>query len=171
MTTTTKPARPPAPAQLELRFNACQRPGDTRPITTAMSALSSYRGGLRGEDYDVSHPWYYLLGGQPIDAASMKARRPGEMKAVLREEKKVVPIQERLKRKRAELAEAIAHYRRISTGGPSIIQKEPWTAMECARLCWAGSIAAAYAHITWAKGELRALAQIAGYTVPPFPGE
>ncbi len=140
-----------------------------KPYTTAMNMRDSFERGTRWWHYDHGHPWHYVLGGVPLDPGAMKPRKAYTQK-VLRLDRKLVPLEERVKSKRAELAAAVARYRELIRTGPAGHKPEPWhTSAAERRLSWAGSMSASYAHITWIKGELRELAGLSGRKVPAWP--
>ena len=142
-------------------------PSDDRPWLTSP---------LTSADYDPGHPWYYLLGGVPLEPDAIEPARCEGMESKLpknparaREE-----LDRRLGEARQSLADAIARYQDIRARGAEALSHYDRTISSGGRddMAVATALSLTASHVSWFKGrivELQSL--IAGSTNPTRSSE
>ena len=120
-------------------------------------AATSYRNGLRPNDYAPSHPWFYLLGGLPLRAEAITAAADGCHNDLPRSRRKqtVKILMEEIRTAKKQLSATLQNYRTLVKDGPSAVKLMPWD--DCPRLVWSSSVALCHNHIVYHRAELQRL--------------
>lgn len=132
-----------------------------RKVSSWTHAAESYRRGLRPEDYDPGHPWYYYLGGIPIDPDAIESRRDllADQEGFFNFPKAKNPklLRNEIHMARKELRRSIHSFNELC-GRTRVKSKKwipPWETDR--KLGLASSLSLVFSHICYEKGYLRFL--------------
>lgn len=144
--------------QLEFFSEADLRKTQPDRDTFGHFVADQYRAGLRADAYAPSHPWFYLLGGQPLPSEAIAAI-PKTIEQATSATPKKSPTPARLldeiRQIKASLARSIGDYRECVKRGVGGVKLMPWD--DCPRLAWSTSVSLLHNHICYERTELRRL--------------